>query len=84
MMDGDIPPPAVLHRNALVYAQHLTQAQVELDTDDQRRQYESAAVSRRCGFRTVDVIHHTDQARKRHIVDVALKPEHAAPSTLNE
>lgn len=33
MMDGDILPPAVLQRKAVVYVRQSTQAQVELNTE---------------------------------------------------
>lgn len=56
MMDGDILPPAILQRKAVVYVRQSTQAQVELNTESRRRQYELVEVARRRGFRTVEVI----------------------------
>lgn len=56
MMDGDLLPPAILQRKAVVYVRQSTQAQVELNTESRRRQYELVEVARRRGFRTVDVI----------------------------
>jgi DNA invertase Pin-like site-specific DNA recombinase len=56
MMDGDFLPPAILQRKAVVYVRQSTQAQVELNTESRRRQYELVEVARRRGFRTVDVI----------------------------
>lgn len=56
MMDGEILPPAVLQRKAVVYVRQSTQAQVELNTESRRRQYELVEVARRRGFWTVEVI----------------------------
>ncbi|MFC3571695.1 recombinase family protein, partial [Paracoccus simplex] len=56
MMDGDLLPPAILQRKAVVYVRQSTPAQVELNTESRRRQYELVEVARRRGFRTVDVI----------------------------
>jgi excisionase family DNA binding protein len=55
-MDGDILPPAILQRKAVVYVRQSTQAQVELNTESRRRQYELVEEARRRGFRTVEVI----------------------------
>lgn len=55
-MDGDFLPPAILQRKAVVYVRQSTQAQVELNTESRRRQYELVEVARRHGFRSVDVI----------------------------
>jgi hypothetical protein len=56
MMDGEILPPAILQRKAVVYVRQSTQAQVELDTEGRRRQYELVEVARRRGFGAVEVI----------------------------
>lgn len=56
MMDGDFLPPAILQRKAVVYVRQSTQAQVELNTESRRRQYELVDVARHRGFRTVEVI----------------------------
>lgn len=56
MMDGDFLPPAILQRKAVVYVRQSTQAQVDLNTESRRRQYELVDVARRHGFRTVEVI----------------------------
>ncbi|WP_404386337.1 recombinase family protein [Caenispirillum salinarum] len=55
-MDGDILPPAVLQRKAVVYVRQSTQTQVEVNTESRRRQYELVEVARARGFRTVEVI----------------------------
>lgn len=55
-MDGDILPPAVLQRKAVVYVRQSTQTQVEVNTEGRRRQYELVEVARSRGFRTVEVI----------------------------
>lgn len=56
MMDGDFLPPAILRRKAVVYVRQSTQAQVDLNTESRRRQYELVEVARRHGFKSVDVI----------------------------
>lgn len=56
MMDGNLLPPAILQRKAVVYVRQSTPAQVEFNTESRRRQYELVEVARRRGFRTVDVI----------------------------
>lgn len=56
MMDGEILPPAILQRKAVVYVRQSTQSQVEVNTEGRRRQYELVDVARRRGFRTVEVI----------------------------
>lgn len=56
MMDGDFLPPAILQRKAVVYVRQSTQAQVDLNTESRRRQYELVEVARRHGFKSVDVI----------------------------
>ena len=56
MTDGEILPPAILQRKAIVYVRQSTQAQVEANAEGRRRQYELVEVARRRGFRTVEVI----------------------------
>src|SRR5579862_769799 len=56
MMDGEILPPAVLKRKAVVYVRQSTQAQVQIHLESQRRQYELVDEARRRGFRDVEVI----------------------------
>ena len=43
-------PEAVLKRKAVVYVRQSTQAQVQINLESQRRQYELVEVARRCGF----------------------------------
>lgn len=54
-MDGDLLPPAILQRKAVVFVRQATQARVELNTESRRRQYELVEVAHRRGFRTEDV-----------------------------
>src|ERR1700687_3036598 len=56
MTDADLLPPAVLKRKAVVYVRQSTQAQVQLNLESQRRQYELVDEARRHGFRDVEVI----------------------------
>ena len=56
MTDADLLPPAVLKRKAVVYVRQSTQAQVQLNLESQRRQYELVDEARRRGFRDVEVI----------------------------
>ncbi|WGF90833.1 recombinase family protein [Marinivivus vitaminiproducens] len=56
MMDGELIPPALLQRKAIVYVRQSTQTQVEVNGEGRRRQYELVDVARRRGFRTVEVI----------------------------
>src|SRR5215210_317401 len=56
MTDGELLPPAVLKRKAVVYVRQSTQAQVQLNLESQRRQYELVDEARRHGFRDVEVI----------------------------
>jgi len=55
-MDGELLPPAILQRKAVVYVRQSTQTQVETNTESRRRQYELVEVARRRGFRAVEVI----------------------------
>src|SRR5258705_10491842 len=56
MTSSDALPEAVLKRNAVVYVRQSTQAQVQINLESQRRQYELVEVARRRGFRDVEVI----------------------------
>src|SRR5579862_6861502 len=56
MMDGEILPPALLKRKAVVYIRQSTQLQVQVNLESQRRQYELVDEARRRGFRDVEVI----------------------------
>jgi len=38
MMDGELLPPAILQRKAVVYVRQSTQTQVEANTESRRRQ----------------------------------------------
>src|SRR6201996_3380770 len=56
MMDGEILPPALLKRKAVVYIRQSTPLQVQVNLESQRRQYELVDEARRHGFRDVEVI----------------------------
>src|SRR3978361_1752046 len=56
MTNADPLPPTVLSRKAVVYVRQSTQAQVQLNLESQRRQYNLVDEARRRGFRDVDVI----------------------------
>src|SRR4030088_474737 len=56
MTDADLLPPAVLKRKAVVYVRQSTPAQVQLNLESQRRQYELVDEARRRGFRDVELI----------------------------
>ncbi len=56
MMDGEILPPALLKRKAVVYVRQSTQTQVQINLESQRRQYDLVDEARRRGFRDVEVI----------------------------
>src|SRR5580704_4354246 len=56
MTDADLLPPDVLKRKAVVYVRQSTQAQVQLNLESQRRQYELVDEARRRGFLNVEVI----------------------------
>src|SRR5436305_5207854 len=56
MTSAELLPAAVLKRKAVVYIRQSTQAQVQTNTESQRRQYELVDVARRRGFREVEVI----------------------------
>lgn len=56
MTSGNLIPATILKRKAVFYARQSTQAQVQLNLESQRRQYELVGVARRWGFRKVEVI----------------------------
>lgn len=56
MMNGELIPPALLQRKAVVYVRQSTKTQVEVNGEGRRRQYELVDAARRRGFRTVEVI----------------------------
>ncbi len=56
MANADLLPASVLRRKAVVYVRQSTPAQVQLNLESQRRQYELVDVARRRGFREVEVI----------------------------
>src|SRR6187399_342127 len=56
MSSSDLLPAAVLRRKAVVYVRQSTQAQVQLNLESQRRQYELVEVARRRGFTDIEVI----------------------------
>src|SRR5580692_4425736 len=56
MTDADLLPPALLKRKAVVYVRQSTQAQVQVNLESQRRQYELVDEARRRGFRDIEVI----------------------------
>ena len=56
MTNADLLPSTVLKRKAVVYVRQSTQAQVQMNTESQRRQYELVDVARRWGFRDIEVI----------------------------
>ncbi|GEC41427.1 DNA invertase Pin-like site-specific DNA recombinase [Sinorhizobium meliloti] len=49
-------PASLLKRKAVVYVRQSTPAQVQLNRESQRRQYELVEEARRRGFRDVEVI----------------------------
>src|SRR5580658_7868868 len=56
MMNGEILPPALLKRKAVVYIRQSTPLQVQVNLESQRRQYELVDEARHHGFRDVEVI----------------------------
>src|SRR6201997_5504318 len=56
MTRAELLPAAVLKRKAVVYIRQSTQAQVQINLESQRRQYELVEVARRRGFRDIEVI----------------------------
>jgi prevent-host-death family protein len=56
MTSSDALPAAVLKRTAVVYVRQSTPAQVQTNLESQRRQYELVEITRRRGFRDIEVI----------------------------
>jgi excisionase family DNA binding protein len=56
MTAPDLLPAAVLRRKAVVYVRPSTPAQVQVNLESQRRQYELVGAARRRGFREIEVI----------------------------
>ena len=56
MTNADLLPAAVLKRKAVVYIRQSTPAQVQINLESQRRQYELVDEARRRGFRDIEVI----------------------------
>src|SRR3954454_15665932 len=56
MTAPDPLPGAVLRRKAVVYVRQSTPAQVQVNVEGRRRQYELVEVARRRGFREIEVI----------------------------
>src|ERR687885_260249 len=56
MANADRLPASVLKRKAVVYVRQSTPAQVQVNGESRRRQYELVDVARRRGFRVVEVI----------------------------
>ena len=56
MAASDLLPAAVLRRKAVVYVRQSTPAQVQVNLESQRCQYELVELARRRGFREVEVI----------------------------
>ncbi len=56
MTNGDRLPADLLKRKAVVYVRQSSQAQVQLNLESQRRQYELVQEAKRRGFRDVEVI----------------------------
>lgn len=51
MTSSNLIPATILKRKAVVYVRQSTQAQVQLNLESQRRQYELVDVARRCSAR---------------------------------
>lgn len=56
MTNVDRLPADLIKRKAVVYVRQSTQAQVQLNVESQRRQYELVQEAKRRGFRDVEVI----------------------------
>jgi DNA invertase Pin-like site-specific DNA recombinase len=56
MTSAELLPAAVLKRKAVVYIRQSTQAQVQTNLENQRRQYELVDVARQRGFHDIEVI----------------------------
>src|SRR6201981_158347 len=56
MINAELLPAVVLNRKAVVYVRQSTQAQVQMNLESQRRQYDLVGEARRLGFRDIEVI----------------------------
>ncbi|BEU25692.1 recombinase family protein [Paraburkholderia sp. 22B1P] len=56
MTNADRLPAPLLQRKAVVYVRQSTQAQVQMNVESKRRQYELAGEAKRRGFRDIEVI----------------------------
>src|SRR6202165_2308732 len=56
MTSVDLLPATVLKRKAVVYVRQSTQAQIQMNLEMQRRQYELVEEAKRRGFRDIEVI----------------------------
>src|SRR6201998_309237 len=56
MNNAELLPAVVLQRKAVVYVRQSTQAQVQMNLESQRRQYDLVGEARRLGFRDIEVI----------------------------
>lgn len=56
MTNTDRLPAPLLQRKAVVYVRQSTQAQVQMNLESQRRQYELVGEAKRRGFRSIEVI----------------------------
>ncbi|MHB1960639.1 MAG: recombinase family protein [Acidobacteriaceae bacterium] len=56
MINAELLPAVVLQRKAVVYVRQSTQAQVQMNLESQRRQYDLVGEARRLGFRDIEVI----------------------------
>ena len=56
MTNAELLPAVVLKRKAVVYVRQSTQAQVQMNLESQRRQYDLVDEAKRLGFRDIEVI----------------------------
>src|SRR5271155_513182 len=56
MTNAELLPAVVLKRKAVVYVRQSTQAQVQMNLESQRRQYDLVGEARRLGFRDIEVM----------------------------
>jgi hypothetical protein len=54
MINAELLPSVVLQRKAVVYVRQSTQAQVQMNLESQRRQYDLVGEARRLGFRDIE------------------------------
>src|SRR6202167_2192397 len=56
MINAELLPAVVLKRKAVVWVRQSTQAQIQMNLESQRRQYDLVGEARRLGFREIEVI----------------------------